>query len=81
MKKKLLVALISAAMVVTSIMPASAAVIENQGETNVNDTATIDTDTTEWSDSVKKTYMEVFSHGNLCQSKVLKYLKGYRKAW
>ena len=46
-----------------------------------NDTATIDTDTTEWSDSVKKTYMEVFSHGNLCQIKVLKYLKGYRKAW
>lgn len=43
MKKKLLVALISAAMVVTSIMPASAAVIENQGETNVNDTATVET--------------------------------------
>lgn len=43
MKKKLLVALISAAMVVTSVMPASAAVIENQGETNVNDTATVET--------------------------------------
>lgn len=43
MKKKLLVALISAAMIVTSVMPASAAVIDNQGETNVNDTATVET--------------------------------------
>lgn len=30
-----------------------------------NDTATIDNDTTEWSDSVKKTYMEVF-HTAIC---------------
>lgn len=42
MKKKLLVALISAALVVTSVMPASAAVIENQGETNGNTVATVE---------------------------------------
>lgn len=40
MKKKLLVALISAAMVVTSIMPVSATVTANQGENDVNTSVT-----------------------------------------
>lgn len=42
MKRKLIVALISAALVVTSIMPVSAAGLENQGENNADAVTTVE---------------------------------------